>query len=84
MGTMFTRARVESGDCVGQWPYQAVAMDAVETKDQLDKGHLTMFGTFGFVSLPIDFAFDTILLPADLIFWPFGFKKPSEVKLQTP
>lgn len=66
-GTICTRYPGGS-DGVGARPYEAVVQDAVICK--------SVEGcAMGILSMPVDIALDTVLLPVDLIAWPYGCKK---------
>ena len=70
-GTLVTRYWSHSGSSVGAYPYQAVAYDFKEAHDDFDFNSVLVLLCF----LPLDVTVDTILLPVDLIAWPFGKKK---------
>lgn len=88
MGTLFSRSLVReerTGAFAGRYPYQALGTDCSmvwtlvgknhEYMDPLSGQFMAIGAVFGFVSLPCDLVFDTVLLPADLIAWPLGFEK---------
>ena len=75
MGTGFTR--LQDGSFAGKYPYSAVGADAVMVKEAFGRpvDHGGGFALVGIISFPLDIVLDTILLPVDLIAWPFGFEK---------
>ena len=76
LGTISTR---DKGNFAGGYPYQAVAFDGycvAEARGNLAPG--------GLVSMPLDLVVDTVLLPIDLLLWPFGFKKVTYFPVAAP
>jgi uncharacterized protein YceK len=70
MGTIGSRS---DQNFIGGYPGEALYIDA---KGIANKS--TSDGNYRFlhlISLPVDFVADTILLPFDLITWPFGMLK---------
>lgn len=72
----------EHPDRFGEWPYEAVWVDVLwgDTIIHHDGGGVLAFGEailapLFWLSIPLDFAIDTILLPADLVAWCFGYEK---------
>jgi hypothetical protein len=56
---------------VGEYPFQAVAGDIEKVGNGYDAG----FFCIALFSIPMDAAFDLLLSPFDLIFWPLGFSR---------
>ncbi len=73
IGTISTRT---GGDHIGRYPYQALYIDFYEMPQELihKDENLAIVPLFIF-SFPFDLVIDTVLLPADLITWPFGYEK---------
>ena len=80
LGTIHTR-QGDSVDFAGQFPYQAVATDVNSIVNGVENDNFGFFFFgFGLMSLPVDCVLDTLLLPADLVLWPCGFKKRDGIK----
>ena len=85
-GTQFSRG-YSGYDRFGKWPYQAVAIDCYAAKDTFkgclgdDPTMYPVFGLLGLVSMPVDICLDTILLPCDLILWPLGYQKCTNLRM---
>jgi uncharacterized protein YceK len=79
MGTALTR--LSKDNIVGAYPYSAVARDGIIIKESIARpvDHGGGFFLVGLFSMPLDIAFDTILLPFDLLAWPMGYKKSWSV-----
>lgn len=82
LGSYVSRtSRDDKGDTAGKWPYQAVAQDLVviaeplRNKEEWRREMANTFALYGLVSIPSDLVCDTILLPVDLVLWPWGFEK---------
>jgi uncharacterized protein YceK len=75
IGTASTRFQNDS--FVGAYPYSAVGTDLVLFGENLGKpAHLGGFIALpSLISIPLDLVVDSILLPIDLITWPFGLRK---------
>ena len=66
----------------GGWPYEAVWVD-INWGDNIihsDGGGPLAFGEammapLFYISVPLDLAIDTVLLPVDLVAWPCGYEK---------
>lgn len=71
VGTFLSRT---DNDIVGRYPGEAVLMDVALIVGSGDHISERVAGIF---SLIPDIALDTILLPADLIGWPFGLRKSA-------
>ena len=77
-GTFGTRT---GNQCVGEYPYKAIVLNVGGITEYAGNNNGSGFGsnflmiTICVLSLPIDIAIDTVLLPVDLISWPFGMKK---------
>lgn len=81
IGTLNTRfsSMYHQHDFVGAYPYAATEDDFSKTWD-LISGHRSEYSWrfvyyFCLPSVPCDLLFDTVLLPADLVAWPCGYKK---------
>lgn len=72
LGTAGTRVANE-GDVAGRFPFQAVGSD-VETVFSAPHPHVDL-RPLAVISIPLDLVMDVVLLPFDLILWPFGFSK---------
>jgi uncharacterized protein YceK len=76
-GTAVTRMNIDklNTPLFGKYPYAAVVGDLkiVPTIGSHHEGDF--FGGLALISIPLDFVIDTLLLPIDLVAWPFGFKK---------
>ena len=61
-------------DVVGKYPGMAIAEDfrVMGTPGPYGTGWLAVIAL---ISLPVDIVVDTVLLPVDLIAWPFGLKR---------
>src|SRR2546423_12809825 len=66
-GTLVSRTGQTS---FGAYPYQAVGTDAAVVA--VEKPDLKILA---FVSIPLDLAVDTLLLPPDVVLWVAGHKK---------
>ena len=82
LGTYVSRTEcLDKGNVVGKWPYQAVAQDVVviaepfRNNDELRREAARTFAVYGLVSIPVDLVCDTVVLPVDLVTWPFEFQK---------
>lgn len=77
-GTLFTRCG-DNGNVIGKYPYSAVGKD-IDMIASVESGvgyTILLIAPSGLISLPIDIVVDTVLLPADLIAWPFGLSKDT-------
>jgi len=82
VGTIASR-NISEGDPFGQYPYQAVVTDCNEVFRDKKFEFLGYFNTYiGVIAFPFDLAVDTVLLPIDLFFWPFGFKKKDYMRYE--
>jgi len=73
VGTVFSRmpsSPMESP--FGRYPGDAVVLDVKFMSEGDDKYHSALVGALSIIP---DIIIDTVLLPIDLIAWPFGFKK---------
>lgn len=72
-GTGFTRDSRKHA--VGKYPFQAFVFDINSAGHVFENDWGAIIGTFAIVSIPMDAVIDSVLLPADLILWPCGFRK---------
>jgi hypothetical protein len=82
MGTLTTRVYKHNDvepDFVGAYPFSGLANDVKHVIKGNGENHVPVPDGFtrmvSFLSIPFDIVVDAILLPADLIAWPFGLKK---------
>ena len=78
-GTMYTRSNPQ-GTFFGKPVYAAVTEDFCVTfacggRDDLGIGWLGDYNMLKPESFPLDFVFDTVFLPADLVAWSMGYSK---------
>ena len=79
MGTAATRF-IENGegDWAGEYPFKAVVWDieAIAKGDWRGSPHgVGPESVWGTIALPWDIVSDALLLPFNLILWPFGFRR---------
>ena len=80
LGTVGTRfITANEGDWAGEYPFKAFVYDVKTIASDWHSDHtfgigIPLLATFAW---PWDIATDALLLPVDLILWPFGFRKKS-------
>lgn len=77
VGTILSRTPDgnENVSFLGAYPYAGVVID-FRLASLTRSGQLGDFsGPLPLISIPLDIVIDTVLLPGDLIAWPFGYRK---------
>ncbi len=74
IGTMLSRG---NHDFAGKYPLQAVACDIQHVVNDKFDGLGILVVTGCIISVPVDLAVDVVLMPVDLVLWPFGFDRGS-------
>ncbi len=74
-GTMVTRGG-DGGAFAGRYPFKAVASDVGMVINPGGSRDMNAFiALIAFISIPVDLSVDAVLMPVDLVLWPFGFDR---------